>query len=242
MRNEHRYSVHPADNDRGYQLRSHAVADAGNAAHYAVPRTDRPTRAAMSWCWPMFTGMSHGELAGKLRVPLGTVKSWVRRSLVRVAGVHGMNQPDADDVDATAADYVMGLLDDAEHGCGRAADRRPTERLCPGRQRLAGTARRLSIPPPRKHRPVPALWQRIADATKERRRSMPCPPRAPRCAGPRCGTTSSSGASPGDRRRSSPQLLFATIMVGALTTSRHLRQRPDCAGAKQAGLRRRAGE
>jgi DNA-directed RNA polymerase specialized sigma24 family protein len=26
-------------------------------------------------------GMSHGELAGRLRVPLGTVKSWVRRSL-----------------------------------------------------------------------------------------------------------------------------------------------------------------
>ena len=26
-------------------------------------------------------GMSHGELAGRLKVPLGTVKSWVRRSL-----------------------------------------------------------------------------------------------------------------------------------------------------------------
>ena len=27
-------------------------------------------------------GLSHGELAGKLGVPLGTVKSWVRRGLI----------------------------------------------------------------------------------------------------------------------------------------------------------------
>ena len=27
-------------------------------------------------------GMSYGELAGRLKVPLGTVKGWVRRSLV----------------------------------------------------------------------------------------------------------------------------------------------------------------
>jgi DNA-directed RNA polymerase specialized sigma24 family protein len=27
-------------------------------------------------------GLSHGELAGKLGIPLGTIKSWIRRSMV----------------------------------------------------------------------------------------------------------------------------------------------------------------
>ncbi len=34
-------------------------------------------------------GFSHGELAGRLGVPLGTVKSWLRRSLISLQGCMG---------------------------------------------------------------------------------------------------------------------------------------------------------
>ncbi|RYX95120.1 MAG: RNA polymerase subunit sigma, partial [Bradyrhizobiaceae bacterium] len=40
---------------------------------------DRPRRDVVVLAY--VHGMSHGELAGRLKVPLGTVKSWVRRSL-----------------------------------------------------------------------------------------------------------------------------------------------------------------
>jgi DNA-directed RNA polymerase specialized sigma24 family protein len=31
-------------------------------------------------------GLSHSELAERMRVPLGTVKSWIRRSLIALRG------------------------------------------------------------------------------------------------------------------------------------------------------------
>ena len=73
-----------------------------------------------------------------------------------------MNQPDADD--AMAADYVMGLLDDAEHA---AAERRIetddgfARAVNAWRDRLADLDSTAEETPP-----SPALWQRIADATK----------------------------------------------------------------------------
>ena len=127
-----------------------------------------------------------------------------------------MNQPDADADDAMAADYVMGLLDDAEHA---AAERRIetddgfARAVSAWRERLADLDFTAEETPPSS-----ASWQRIADAHK-RRRSMPCPPRAPRCARTwwtdiRFWRTAGIVVA---------ALLFATIMVGTLTTSRHLR-------------------
>ena len=75
-----------------------------------------------------------------------------------------MNQPDTDADDVMAADFVMGLLDDAEHA---AAERRIetdggfARAVSAWRERLAdldSTAEETA--------PSPALWQRIADATK----------------------------------------------------------------------------
>ena len=61
-------------------MRGHPVADAGDqrAAPF-LEQIDRPRRDVVVLAY--VHGMSHGELAGRLKVPLGTVKSWVRRSL-----------------------------------------------------------------------------------------------------------------------------------------------------------------
>ena len=150
-----------------------------------------------------------------------------------------MNQPDTDADDAMAADYVMGLLDDAEHAAAerRIADRRRRlpSAVSAWRERLADldfTAEETA--------PSPALWQRIADATRI----------APIDALP-SARAALRGATLWDDIRfwrvagiggALAALLFAVIMIGALTTSRHLRQRPDCAGPEQARLCRRAGE
>ena len=69
------------------------AADAAPAAEGALSRL--PETSALRRCLEQLDaqrrtvvvlayvhGLSHGELAGKLGVPLGTVKSWVRRSLI----------------------------------------------------------------------------------------------------------------------------------------------------------------
>ena len=50
-----------------------------NALRRCLERIVRPRRDVIILAY--VHGMSHGELAGRLRVPLGTVKSWIRRSL-----------------------------------------------------------------------------------------------------------------------------------------------------------------
>lgn len=51
-----------------------------SALRRCLERIDRPRRDVVVLAYAH--GMSHGELAGRMKVPLGTVKSWVRRSLV----------------------------------------------------------------------------------------------------------------------------------------------------------------
>jgi RNA polymerase sigma factor (sigma-70 family) len=78
-------------NERRFTTDDQAVEDlAGEAAVTRLPEAsalrrcleqlEGPRRAAVVLAY--VHGLSHGELAGKLGVPLGTVKSWVRRSLI----------------------------------------------------------------------------------------------------------------------------------------------------------------
>ena len=57
-------------------------AAAGDERAAALPRTARCPQRRSVVVLAYVHGLSHGELAGKLGVPLGTVKSWVRRSLI----------------------------------------------------------------------------------------------------------------------------------------------------------------
>ena len=56
-----------------------AAVPAGVHQTRCLEQIDRPRRDVVVLAY--VHGMSHGELAGRLKVPLGTVKSWVGRSL-----------------------------------------------------------------------------------------------------------------------------------------------------------------
>jgi anti-sigma-K factor RskA len=128
-----------------------------------------------------------------------------------------MNPHDLDN--AMAADYVMGLLDGAEHAAAEqriANDQSFAQAVSAWRERLADfdlTAEEIP--------PSPALWQRIADATKI----------APIDALPSARAALRGATLWHDIRfwriagvgGTLAALLFAMIMIGALTTSRHLR-------------------
>ncbi len=128
-----------------------------------------------------------------------------------------MNPHDADN--AMAGDYVMGLLDDAEHAAAErriATDQSFAQAVSAWRGRLADLDLTAEETPP-----SPALWQRIADATK---------------IAPIDALPSARAALRGTElwhdirfwrgaryRRRLRCALFAMIMIGALTTSRQLR-------------------
>ncbi len=57
-----------------------ALLPESNALRRCLEQLDADRRAVVVLAY--VHGLSHGELAGKLGVPLGTVKSWVRRSLI----------------------------------------------------------------------------------------------------------------------------------------------------------------
>lgn len=79
-RNEHRYD-HDSDG-----LDDITPDDAisrlpeTSALRRCLEQIERPRRDVVVLAY--VHGMSHGELAGRLKVPLGTVKSWARRSLL----------------------------------------------------------------------------------------------------------------------------------------------------------------
>lgn len=79
-RNEHRYD---AADESALEIDCEATMTRlpeTSALRRCLERIDRPRRDVVVLAYAH--GMSHGELAGRMKVPLGTVKSWVRRSLV----------------------------------------------------------------------------------------------------------------------------------------------------------------
>jgi RNA polymerase sigma-70 factor (ECF subfamily) len=52
------------------------------ALHHCLQQLEEPQRQAMLLAY--FNGLTHDELAHRLATPLGTVKSWLRRSLMRL--------------------------------------------------------------------------------------------------------------------------------------------------------------
>ena len=120
-------------------------------------------------------GLSHsGDLADKLRIPLGTVKSWIRRSLAAFREVPGP-MSDAPDYDLLAGEYVLGTLEGEEAAeAARLLATRPHVRC---RRSLLGR----TPDPPCHHavlpnRPAPDLWDRIDAATTTKCGSVPPPP------------------------------------------------------------------
>ncbi len=128
-----------------------------------------------------------------------------------------MNPHDADN--AMAGDYVMGLLDDAEYAAAErriATDQSFAQAVSAWRARLADLDLTAEETPP-----SPALWQRIADATKTAPiDTLPAARAALRGATLWHDIKFWRVAGIGG---SLAALLFAVIMIGALTTSRHLR-------------------
>ena len=82
LRDERRFATDEAVNDNTIPAADHAIArlPESSALRRCLEQLESPRRAAVVLAY--VHGLSHGELAGRLGVPLGTVKSWVRRGLI----------------------------------------------------------------------------------------------------------------------------------------------------------------
>ena len=84
------------------------------------PQQGRAVREAF------FSGATYSELAARLRVPLGTMKSWIRRSLMQLKVPGAMNTPADHDPELRCAEYALGVLDaDARRELEQSAARDP---------------------------------------------------------------------------------------------------------------------
>ena len=82
LRDESRFTADEDAADEAAPMTESALTrlPENSALRRCLERLDAQRRAVVVLAY--VHGLSHGELAGKLGVPLGTVKSWVRRSLI----------------------------------------------------------------------------------------------------------------------------------------------------------------
>jgi RNA polymerase sigma factor (sigma-70 family) len=63
---------------------THMASEQAEALHECLRRLEGKQREVLTLAY--FRDLSHSELATQLKLPLGTVKSWVRRSLEQLRG------------------------------------------------------------------------------------------------------------------------------------------------------------
>ena len=63
------------------------ASQAARALHGCLSRLEPPQREVLTLAY--LNELSHGELAERLKLPLGTVKTWIRRSLEQLRGCMG---------------------------------------------------------------------------------------------------------------------------------------------------------
>jgi RNA polymerase sigma-70 factor (ECF subfamily) len=82
LRDEGRFASDQEEPEQAVPSSEHAIAQLpeSSALRRCLEKLDASRRAVVVLSY--VHGLSHAELAGRLGVPLGTVKSWVRRSLL----------------------------------------------------------------------------------------------------------------------------------------------------------------